>query len=970
MCAAAGINNVNCAWSQATSSAIVRLINLAVAETNTAYSNSGIATRLRLVHTHFDGSYNDYTRSWEQTLSLLRNNGDGQLDYVHAMRNQYGADFVSMMVDTGSYCGIGYRPDRPSAADAFSLAKWSCATGYFSFGHEVAHNMGCNHDYSNSQGNGIHNYGYKYESGSNYNDRFRTIMSYDCQNGCPRIQMFSNPYKYRGGKAVGSSRANNAKWIQERLSIYAKFRTGSGASYSTGAQPTNPPFVLTPSPTPAPTVGPTPAPGTGELTTAMDGGLIGGAGNIFDVKAKKDITVTNFAVHSYAITMIDVEVYRKITPGSAQGFQSDPAQWELIANVRFQANGEDAHSMLPIGSVKPTFVPAGQIQAFYVTFTAATNYNRYSSGTDLNKVLAENDDAQIYEGYAKGYGFGDDYYPRVWNGAVYYDIGSQSVSTPLPTPPPTPLPTLVPTPLPTPVPTQVPTPLPTNPPVDEPSVPPTPWPTPLPTLVPTPLPTTMAPTPLPTTMAPSRLPTDSDQVVEELVTSFQGGNGQAGNMIDVVPKEQITVQAFDIHTSSFEEVTVLIYTKEGTYEGYIHDMSAWTLICHTTLAGAGSSTPTHVPASAVQAVTIEAGATQAFYVTLTESVIRYTNGIIVAEDNNLSITSSAGNRYPFGESFPNRIWNGVLYYTAGTGEISNPPSPTPNEVHGPQRSLRTTFANRNGSYGIMFDIVAKKRLLISGMAIHTHLAFGALVEVEVYKLIDPNLSYLGFEAMPEAWERVCRMVVEGQGSGNPTYLPNGAIDAFEVEEGAKQGLYVTIIGGGQRYSNGVSADTANLAVSVENDDMVVYEGSGIGAPQFGGSFFGRVFNGIITYHTPDDHTSPDLDSRAADMDADLDTEERQEGWTCATGDDCNSGKCGTFAGEGEFKAETLHTGGANLSDSTTPNQASSMFSLRSIFNRKGGDDDEGGNRKLTAEFHFCLNENGEHEEDGDLEHRR
>ena len=46
---------------------------------------SGIPTKFRLVMTHFDASHNGYTNPWEATLGYLRNNGDGQLDYVHAM---------------------------------------------------------------------------------------------------------------------------------------------------------------------------------------------------------------------------------------------------------------------------------------------------------------------------------------------------------------------------------------------------------------------------------------------------------------------------------------------------------------------------------------------------------------------------------------------------------------------------------------------------------------------------------------------------------------------------------------------------------------------------------------------------------------------------------------------------------------------------------------------------------------------
>ena len=142
MCASAGYGSGGkCTATDTNKGTIEGLINLAISETNTAYANSGIPTKLRLVKTHYEASYDDYTNGWEQTLSYMQGTNDGNFDYIHAMRNQYGADFVSMFVDSGSYCGIGYRPDVPSSTDAFSLTKWSCATGYYSFGHELAHNM-------------------------------------------------------------------------------------------------------------------------------------------------------------------------------------------------------------------------------------------------------------------------------------------------------------------------------------------------------------------------------------------------------------------------------------------------------------------------------------------------------------------------------------------------------------------------------------------------------------------------------------------------------------------------------------------------------------------------------------------------------------------------------------------------------------------------------------------------------------
>jgi hypothetical protein len=75
------------------------LIDLAVTETNTAYTMSGILSSLRLVHAYRDSTYVEPT-SFNTALSNLRSTSDGQLDNVHALRTLYGADMVQLIIST------------------------------------------------------------------------------------------------------------------------------------------------------------------------------------------------------------------------------------------------------------------------------------------------------------------------------------------------------------------------------------------------------------------------------------------------------------------------------------------------------------------------------------------------------------------------------------------------------------------------------------------------------------------------------------------------------------------------------------------------------------------------------------------------------------------------------------------------------------------------------------------------------
>jgi len=215
-----------------TTNNMVAMIELAISETNTAYQLSGVKARLRLVHSYRDENYVEASSSaFLAALSHIQNPNDGIMDDVHVKRTQYGADVVAMIINDSSYsyCGMAYSNNPPVITRMFSVTKYSCATGYFTFGHEIGHNFGCNHDKGskNACNTNAYNYGYR-----NPQAEFRSILAYYCKSGqcdnnvnrfCPRIQRFSNPnYKFNG-KAVGSTMADNARHINEVKAIVAAF---------------------------------------------------------------------------------------------------------------------------------------------------------------------------------------------------------------------------------------------------------------------------------------------------------------------------------------------------------------------------------------------------------------------------------------------------------------------------------------------------------------------------------------------------------------------------------------------------------------------------------------------------------------------------------------------------------------------------------------------------------------------------
>ena len=116
------------------------LIDLAIAETNTAYTASGINTQLRLVHAYREPNYVEAsTDKFSSALNAITSTTDGVMDDVHSKRIDYGADIVAFIINDSAACGLAWM--GPSSNLMFSVAHWECATGYYSFGHEIGHNM-------------------------------------------------------------------------------------------------------------------------------------------------------------------------------------------------------------------------------------------------------------------------------------------------------------------------------------------------------------------------------------------------------------------------------------------------------------------------------------------------------------------------------------------------------------------------------------------------------------------------------------------------------------------------------------------------------------------------------------------------------------------------------------------------------------------------------------------------------------
>ncbi len=212
--------------------AVQTRIALGVSETNTAYANSGVTPRLRLVGAELVS----YTESGDLGTDLNRftNTSDGILDSVHARRDQLGADLAMLVVGTaaGGACGVGWVMTSLSASfasNAFTVTAYPCISPNYTFAHELGHNMGSAHapEDGASQAS-LYPYSFGYKNPSNL---FRTVMAYNCTAGCPRVLHFSNPSVSYGGATTGTSvQHDNARSLNNAANTIANWRQAVGSS--------------------------------------------------------------------------------------------------------------------------------------------------------------------------------------------------------------------------------------------------------------------------------------------------------------------------------------------------------------------------------------------------------------------------------------------------------------------------------------------------------------------------------------------------------------------------------------------------------------------------------------------------------------------------------------------------------------------------------------------------------------------
>lgn len=247
-------------------SAVLTRLNHLVAVTNQAYVNSQLDIQVRLVHAA-QVSYADNTSNDDALYDLTgvqcteQTNGSLSCSYVgpvaalqslHAARDQYGADLVSLVRDfhepENEGCGLawingGGQVDITTDDEITGLSVVSDGMdpvddgsgGYYycrdeTLAHELGHNMGSAHDRDTADGDdnvlqtneyGRYPYSFGYKTAA---ANFFTVMAYG-DAGQTAYRVFSNPaINYCGGPCGVANQADNARSLRQTVPIVAGFR--------------------------------------------------------------------------------------------------------------------------------------------------------------------------------------------------------------------------------------------------------------------------------------------------------------------------------------------------------------------------------------------------------------------------------------------------------------------------------------------------------------------------------------------------------------------------------------------------------------------------------------------------------------------------------------------------------------------------------------------------------------------------
>ena len=272
-----------------------------------------------------------------------------------------------------------------------------------------------------------------------------------------------------------------------------------------------------------------------------------------------------------------------VKEGSYLGFEHEMQSWTLLTNTNVTGNGIGRPTNIVPSAFEPFIVRAAESISLYITLV--TNGMRYTIGSSEEELIANNEDLAILAGSGLEYPFGKAYSPRIWNGAILYDVLTAKNFNPF-------------------------------------------------ELNPTSLPQSTRPTVSPP-LIPSKTPSSGPSLIKEpifskgdnfereLISTYAGGSGLSGNMFALKASNCIAITKIDVN-SAIRDPIIEVWIRSGNYRGHEFERASWTLHYAGLANGLG---PSKIPRELFQPIYLDDSSELSLYVTVQgETGMRYTVG--------------------------------------------------------------------------------------------------------------------------------------------------------------------------------------------------------------------------------------------------------------------------------------------------------------------------------------------------------
>jgi len=234
---------MSAAWAQSSHLGSIEIvIAQSMARSQLVLDNSGVDITLRLVHA-FEVNYQESESSWLNLQRLTASpdfnpygpNAYGYMEEVHVLREQWGADLVTLFAYGGDSGGVAWLLDRVGGQRhlGFSVNRVQQVANSYTLIHELGHNMGSHHGrdqspYAAGPGGGLFPYSTGWRWTGTSGAKWFSVMSYGRDGDTAEVPYLSNPDIIVDGMPSGDyhgpyAPADNARSVREAKLAVASY---------------------------------------------------------------------------------------------------------------------------------------------------------------------------------------------------------------------------------------------------------------------------------------------------------------------------------------------------------------------------------------------------------------------------------------------------------------------------------------------------------------------------------------------------------------------------------------------------------------------------------------------------------------------------------------------------------------------------------------------------------------------------